>query len=201
MTATSGPLAAAYTCDRRVPGLYCRPPLVARQFASAGRLPCRCQAAATCDAQVSFHAQPFVRRVPAGEVSIAPLSSAEVSAAAVVLTRAFADGPDALSYSDVSKFLTSLLAVPPEKAQVLVARLAPTGKPSFYVEPACPTGACATAGIQCAEAFRALRPRLSKPVSWRPRRPRTLTSWPADASGWHCRHLHRPSRARILWAL
>ena len=107
---------------------------MARRSAGLGRLPihsfpCRCQAAAACDAQVSLHAQPFVRRVPAGEVSIAPLSSADVSAAAVVLTRAFADGPDALSYGDVSKFLTSLLAVPPEKAQVMVARLAPTGEP------------------------------------------------------------------------
>ena len=57
-----------------------------------------------------------------------PLGSADVSAAAVVLTRAFAEGPDALSYSDVSKFLTALLTVPPERAQVLVARLAPTGE-------------------------------------------------------------------------
>lgn len=101
---------------------------MARRFASRGRLPCRCQAAAACDAQVSVHAQPFVRRVIAGEVSIAPLSGADVSAAAVVLTRAFAEGPDALSYGDVSKFLTALLTVPPEKAQVLVARLAPTGE-------------------------------------------------------------------------
>ena len=101
---------------------------MARRSASRGRLPCRCQAAAACDAQVSVHAQPFVRRVAAGEVSIAPLSDADVSAAAVVLTRAFAEGPDALSHSDVSKFLTALVTVPPERAQVLVARLAPTGK-------------------------------------------------------------------------
>ncbi|KAK9839526.1 hypothetical protein WJX81_007401 [Elliptochloris bilobata] len=43
-----------------------------------------------------------------------------------MVVRSDQDGPEALSYSDVSKFLTSLLAVPPEKAQVLVARLAPT---------------------------------------------------------------------------
>ena len=126
---------------------------MARRSASRGRLPCRCQAAAACDAQVSVHATPFVRRVAAGEVSIAPLSDADVGAAAVVLTRAFAEGPDALSYSDVSKFLTALLTVPPERAQVLVARLAPTGKsllhtsrPALRVPRA---GLQSPAGISC----------------------------------------------------
>ena len=70
------------------------------------------------------------RQVPAGEISIAPIAEEDVGAAAVVLTRAFADSPEALSYSDVSKFLTSILSVPPDKAQVLVARLAPIGAAS-----------------------------------------------------------------------
>lgn len=88
-----------------------------------------CQDGAASGLQPALPAQLGMvpRLVPAGEISIAPIAEEDVGAAAVVLTRAFADSPEALSYSDVSKFLTSILSVPPDKAQVLVARLAPTG--------------------------------------------------------------------------
>jgi len=109
---------SAHSRSRRGPAL--------RASTRARRTRCQCRAEAPVEqVQPQGH---LARQVPAGEVSIGPMAEGEVGAAAVVLTRAFAESPqEALSYGDVSKFLASLLAVPPAKAQVLVARLAPTG--------------------------------------------------------------------------
>jgi len=110
-----------------------------RAFTRVQRTRCQCRAEAPVE---QVQAQGYLaRQVPAGEVSIGTMAEGEVGAAAVVLTRAFAESPqEALSYGDVSKFLTSLLAVPPAKAQVLVARLAPTGAagPALWVSGAAP---------------------------------------------------------------
>ncbi len=124
---------SAHSRSRRGPALRASP--------RARRTRCQCRAEAPVE-QVQLQPQGHLaRQVPAGEVSIGPMAEGEVGAAAVVLTRAFAESPqEALSYGDVSKFLTSLLAVPPAKAQVLVARLAPTGAagPALWVSGAAP---------------------------------------------------------------
>jgi hypothetical protein len=69
--------------------------------------------------------------LPEGRLIIRPAEAADVGAASVLLTRAFAASPQGMGIKDGRKYCREALAQPP-RGVLLVARLLPIGAHSLY---------------------------------------------------------------------
>lgn len=88
----------------------------------------RQKALATHQSLVSPASAEKERQIQEGTVIMAPLQAPDIPGAAVLLSRAFAGSPEALTFNDISKYYTKMLRANDWSAGlVLVARLIPNG--------------------------------------------------------------------------